>query len=168
MRREPWSMSTVVDRIAEGFISTQGYVAGAVDEAMPLVSACDLILTKSDGMHFSIICIVDAEASESRRFEFGRESAKEILAACCDRYCGTLGGAKQPAVLVIIEVRRTRREEDGKRLREYSNRFFDRNAIHAFIVDCSTSTVVTPTRFSFLAGWGWRRFLRRQLRAPAA
>ena len=159
-------MSATADRLAQGFIAKQGYVAGTVDEATALIGACDFILTKHDGLSFSMVCIVDAAKDANRRFEFAKDAAKDILAACCDRYSGTVGGAKQPAALVIVEVRPSAAEDDVNRLRSYSNQFFDRNAIHAFVVDCSTKRVVTATRFSFLAGWGWRRFLRREMALP--
>ena len=92
-----------------------------------------------------------------------KEAAKEILATCCDRYSGTLGGAKQPSVLVVVEVRRSIDEEDLGRLRGYSNRLIDSNAIHAFAVDCSAKRVVTATRCSWLSGLRWRRFLRGEI-----
>jgi hypothetical protein len=156
-------MSGTARRLVESFVAKQGYVDGTVPEASSLANVCDFVLTKSDGMTFSIVCIVDAENQDSKKFEMNREPAKEILAACCNRYSGTLGGAQQPAVLVLVEVRRVVGQEDLDRLRGYSNRFFDRNAIHAFAVDCSAPKVVTATRFSWLAGLGWRRFLRREI-----
>lgn len=156
-------MNTAANCLARAFVAKRGYVENAVDEAIPLVNACDVILTRADGMNFSIVCIVDAESTASKRFDFARGAAKEILAACCARYTGMLGGAKQPAVLVVVEVRSAIGEGDVSRLRGYSNRFFDRNAIHAFLVDRSAKSVVTATRYSFLAGWGWRSFLRREV-----
>lgn len=160
-------MSTTADRLAKEFIAKQGYVAGTVDEAAPLIDACDFILTKQDGLSFSLVCIVDAESDAARRFEFAKDAAKEILAVCCARYSGTITGAKMPAVLVIVEVRPSVTDEDRKRLRGYSNRFFDQNAIHAFVIDCSTKKVATATRYSLVAGWGWRRFLSREMTAAA-
>ena len=151
------------EQLAQAFIAKRGYVPQTVSEAMPLTTACDAVLTRADGMNFSIICIVDAENAASKRFDVRKEVAKEILAACCDRYTGMVTGTKQPAVLVVIEVRAAVNEDDVNRLRGYSNRFFDRNVIHAFLVDRSAKTVVTATRFSFLAGWGWRRFLQREV-----
>lgn len=156
-------MSTTSERLAEAFKKKQGYSEGTVPEAMPLLSACDIILTKSDGMHLFIICIVDAENRESAQFGMGRDEAKEILAVCCERYSGTMNGAKLPVALVVIEARHSIRSADTERLRGYSNRFFDSNVIHAFLVDSTKRELVTATRFSFVAGWGWRRFLQREI-----
>jgi hypothetical protein len=156
-------MSTTAERLAKAFIAKQRYVDKAVDEAAPLVNASDFVLTRADGMNFSIVCIVDAEGAASKRFDVGREVAKQILAACCDRYTGLLGGTKQPAVLVVVEVHSALGEGDVGRLRGYSNRFFDRNAIHGFLIDRSAKRVLTATRYSSLSGWGWGRFLRREM-----
>jgi hypothetical protein len=156
-------MSGTTQKLVRGFVAKQGYGESTVEEAIPLAEACDFILTRSDGMNFSIVCLVDAEDRDLRRFEMEKKRAKEILALCCERYSGALGGAKPPATLVIVEVRRSFGEEDFERLRRYSNRFLDTNAIHAFGVDCSTRKVVTATRYSWLAGLGWRRFLQREM-----
>lgn len=90
-------MTPSAERLAKAFVAKQGYVEGTVDEALPLAKACDFILTKSDGMTFSIVCLVAAENGEPRRFDVGRDAAKDILAMCCERYAGTLNGAKLPA-----------------------------------------------------------------------
>jgi hypothetical protein len=160
-------MSGTTRKLVRGFVATQGYSESTVEEAIPLGEACDFILTRSDGMNFSIVCLVDAEDRDLARFEMEKQKAKEILALCCERYSGTLGAARLPAALVVVEVRRSFGEDDFARLRRYSNRFFDSNVIHAFGVDCSTRKVVTATRFSWLAGLGWRRFLQRELATPA-
>lgn len=152
-------MRTTSERLAEAFKEKQGYVEGAVPEAIPLRDACDIILTKSDGMHFFVLCIVDAESRESAQFGLQRDEAKEILAVCGERYCGALGHA----ILVVIEARSSISRADMERLHGYSNRFVDTHVIHAFLVDCSERKVVTATRFSSLSGWGWRHFLRREI-----
>jgi len=157
-------MATLAERLIAGFVEERGYVVGAVPEAQALVGACDVVLTHSDGMTFSMVCVVDAEARPAKRFTLEREAAKRILAECCARYSGTMGGAKQPTTLVVVEVRQSALPEVLTRLRAYSNRTFDRNAIHGFVVDGATRQVVTATRFSWLAGWGWRRFLVRKVR----
>lgn len=156
-------MSTTAERLAQAFKEKRGFDEGTVPEAAPLRNACDITLTSSDGMHLFIVCIVDAESRESAQFGLPRDEVKEILAVCCERYCGALNGAKLPAILVVVEARRSIGRADTERLHAYSNRFFDSNAIHAFVVDGSKREVVTATRFSSLAGWGWRRFLRREI-----
>lgn len=159
-------MSDTAQRLARSLVAKRGYDEGAVDEARALAGACDFVLTRHDGMNFSIVCIVDAERDEGRLFGTESADAREILAACCARYSGSVRGARRPAVLVVVEVRASVREADLTRLRGYSNRFFDRNAIHAFAVDVSARRLTTATRFSWLAGIGWRRFLQREIASP--
>lgn len=155
---------TTVDSLARGFVETQGYEAGTVPEAEALATACETLLTRHDGLNFSIVCIVDAAARGGRGFDFDKASAKAILSTCAQRYSGTMQGAVMPATLVVVEVRRSARPQDLARLKAYSNRFFDQNAIHAFVVDTGAGKVVTATRFSWLGGIGWRRFLKREVR----
>ncbi len=154
----------VAVRISRRFVEARGYLVGTAPELAPLEPACDFLLTKHDGLTFSIVAIVDAERDDERRFDVEPDRIHEVLAACCERYSGSVGGAKQPAVLVVVEVR-TESDEAKQRLRGYSNRTFDRNAVHAFVVDTARDKVVTATKFSFIAGWGWRRFLVREARA---
>lgn len=148
-------------RIAEKF----RYVEGVVDEARDLAGACDVVLTRSDGRTFAVFCLVDAEVDEAKRFGLGRAAVKEILARCRDRHCGTITGAKEPATLEIVEVRRSVVPEDLARLRDYGNHLFDVDAVHAFAVDCSRATATTATRWSFWSGR--RRFLEREVRTLA-
>ena len=149
-------------RLAARVIERLGFVESLVAEAMPFADASDIVLTKTDGLTFSVFCIVDAEQDASKQFRMVRAEAKAVLAICRDRHCGTLAGAKQPARLEIVELRRFPRAEDLDRLKGFSNRFFDTDSINAFVVDTSEAKVLTATRWSF---WNGRRgFLEREMR----
>lgn len=153
-------------RLAARIVDRLGFVEGLVDEAAPFAEASDIVLTKSDGLTFSVLCIVDAERDESKRFRMERPQAKEVLARCRDRFCGTVDGAKQPARLEIVEVRNAFRADDLNRLKAFSNRFFDTDSVSAFVVNTSETRAITATRWSF---WnGRRRFLEREMRGLRA
>src|SRR5262245_52223220 len=91
--------------LAKLLVSKQGYTEVAVPEAQLLATASDIVLTKSDGMTFSTVCIVDAEQDASRKFQLDRGAVVEIAKACKAKYCGTINGAKMPAQVEIIEAR---------------------------------------------------------------
>ena len=149
-------------RLAARIVDRLGYVEGQVDEAAPFAHASDIVLTESDGFTFSVLCIVDAERDDSKRFRMDRAEAKEVLSHCRDRYCGTMNGAKMPARLEIVELRNSVRADDLKRLNAFSNRFFDTDSISAFVVNASDARATTATRWSF---WNGRRgFLEREMR----
>jgi hypothetical protein len=163
-RRRGVSMSkSTARRLAARIVEHLSYVEGLVEEAAPFAEASDIVLLRSDGFTFSVLCMVDAERDDSKRFRMERAEGKEILRLCRDRYCGTIGGAKQPARLEIVELRNSVRATDVDRLKAFSNRIFDTDAINAFIVDTSEARAITATRWSFWSGR--RRFLEREIRA---
>jgi hypothetical protein len=162
MAKSVSSSTSTAQRLAARVVDHLGYVESLVDEAAPFANASDIVLIKTDGLTFSVLCIVDAERDESKQFRMARAEAKEILAHCRDRHCGTIAGAKQPARLEIVEIRSSFRTSDLARLKAFSNRFFDTDSIGAFVVDTSEARAVTATRWSF---WNGRRgFLERQIR----
>jgi hypothetical protein len=145
--------------LEQALMATQNYEPGAVPQAKELFESADRVLCRVQGMNFSVLAIVDASEESERRFELPKERAKAMLAACTQHYSGTLKGAKMPSALVVVELRKGVTDADKTRLKAYSNSFFDQDAIHAFLVDTDTREVHTATRFSWLAGMGWRRFL---------
>jgi hypothetical protein len=160
-RRVSGSPSTA-RRLAARIVDRLGYVEGLVDEAAPFAAASDIVLIKTDGLTFAVLCIVDAERDDSKQFRMERAETKEVLARCRDRHCGTIAGAKQPARLEIVELRSSFRASDLKRLKAFSNRFFDTDSISAFVVNTTETRTITATHWSF---WNGRRgFLDREMR----
>jgi len=162
MARRFSSSASTASLLAARIVERLGYIEGLVDEAAPFADASDIVLVRSDGMTVSFFCIVDAEWDESNQFGMDRREAKRVLALCRDRHCGTVAGAKQPARLEIVELRSSFRASDLKRLKAFSNRFFDTDSISAFVVHTAEARAITATRWSF---WnGRRRFLEGEMR----
>lgn len=130
-------------------------------EAEALAGACDHVLVKSDGMSFSMICIVDAETDPSRKFGLDRNTVVGIAKACREQYCGTINGAKMPAQIEIIETRRNVSPDDIHRLKPLHARLGV--MVMAYTVDLATSMVTVNAWSLFNAR---RRLLERSLRAP--
>lgn len=147
--------------LANLLVAGEGYGHGAVEEAAQLAAASDFILTKTDGMSISIVCIVDAEADADRRFGLDRAATLEVAKVCRDKYAGTINGAKMPAVVEIIEVRRSVSDGDLQRLKPIRSRMG--SVVTAFAVDVSSSTV-NVNAWSLLSPR--RRMLERALRQP--
>jgi rhomboid protease GluP len=138
-----------------------GYSEGTVDEALPLAAACDYILTKSNGLTFSILCIVDAEANPARRFGLDRKAVVEIAKTCRRLYAGRISASKMPVAIEIIEVRKRVTRDDLLRLKPLRSRF--RQIIGAYAVDLTEKTATGNFRALYDVR---KRFIERALREP--
>jgi rhomboid protease GluP len=147
--------------LAKTLVVKHGYSEGTVPEAAKLAGACDLVLTKVDGLTFSAICIVDAERDPSRRFGLSRDELLEIGKACRARYAGRVNGAKMPATVEIVEVRGSVTSADQERLKPLRSRLG--TVTSAYAVDRSASTVTVNAWSLFNPR---RRLLERLLRQP--
>ena len=108
--------------LAKVLAAKHGFSPGTVPEAGRLASAADFVLTRSNGLTLSVVCIVDAERDPSRRFGIGRDELIEIGKACRAKYSGTVSGAKMPSVIEIVEVRSSVTDEDRERLKPLRSR----------------------------------------------
>jgi rhomboid protease GluP len=147
--------------LAKLLVVKQGYTEGTVPEAQKLAGASDILLTKTDGMTFSAICIIDAERDSSRRFGLPCREVVEIAKACRARYAGRVNRAKMPATIEIIEVRKSVRAEDWQRLKPLRARVGA--VVFSYAVDLSASTVTVNAWSPINVR---RRFLERALRGP--
>ena len=142
-------------------MAKQGYGDGTVPEAARLAASCDHILTKMDGLSFSVIGIVDGESSPAHRFELPAAEVMAIGKTCREKYAGTISGTRMPAQIEIIEVRPAVSAEDRQRLQSLASNVGV--FLRAYAVDLSSSTV-TQSRWSL---FNVRlRLLRRALVAP--
>src|SRR5262245_38939124 len=94
---------------------------------------------QSDGMTFTLICIVAAETDPSRKVVLGRNKVDGNGKPCRDQYCGTINGAKMPAQIEIIETRKQVSPEDIERLKPLRARLGV--VVMAYAVDLATSMV---------------------------
>ncbi len=109
--------SSLAGYLAKVRVARDGYTEGAAPEAVALLSACDAVLTRSDGVSFLVTCVVDAERDPERRFGLDREALRAIGKACQQRYCAPIYGGTRTAVgFEIVEVRRGPTEADRARL----------------------------------------------------
>ncbi len=98
-------------------MARQGFTLGTVAEAAPLLAACDAVLTRTDGVSFSLVCVVDAERDPDRRFGLDEQTLQAVAKACKDRYVTPVSPGVKPAGGVeVIEVRKARADADRARL----------------------------------------------------
>jgi rhomboid protease GluP len=152
--------------LAKRLIATKGYQAGTVPEAQELASACDVVITRADGMQFSVVCIVDRERDPNRLFTLSQDKLVEIGTAC-SKYAGRVGMNKMPVTLSVMEVSRGAIGDDDRNRLGALRRAFPGRAkvvIAPWILDTASATAWTNVRFGGrLAGRG---LFERMMREP--
>ena len=159
--RDPRSDLSFAAYLAQFFVAKKGYRPGTVPEAQPLADACDYTVTKSDGLTFSIICIVDASRDMKRQFTLGRDDVIAVAKLCRKKYAGRVSLSKMPVTVEIIEVRHRVTPEDLARLKPLRSRM--NQIVGAFAVDLSKRKVQS----NFWALYDLRgRMIEKALTAP--
>ncbi len=156
------SGGTFATYLADWHMAKKGFRLGTVPEAAALELACDLVLTKLDGMVLTMLCIVDRERDPAARFDLGVVELIEIGRAC-RKYCGSIsGGSKLPVVIQVVEVCAGPADDaDRRRLRSLRTPLFSKVKVWAFRLDTQSRTALANIPFGF-----WRRYFERILRAP--
>jgi rhomboid protease GluP len=163
---ENGSREATASYLAKRMCGDRGFTLGAVDEAKPLADASDIVLTRSDGMSFQIICIVDRQADPARRFGLDVGAVVQAGKACLG-YTGKVQRTKIPVAIEIWEVGRgAPTSDDLQRLTSLKRSLpgRDRVVISSWSVDAVAAKVWSSAPFGgLLAG---RRYLERVMREP--
>jgi rhomboid protease GluP len=156
---------TFATYLARQFEARKGCTPGTVPEAAALVSASDIVLTRSDGVTFSIICLIDCEANPTKRFALSRDAVDEIGKQCL-KYTGTVNRQKMPVSIQIMEVGRdVLTDENRERLKPLKRRsIFSKVMSSAWLVDTSANSVWTNLPLNGL--FGGRLFIERLMGKP--
>src|SRR5215471_17378629 len=59
--------------LAKQFIAKKGFEVARVPEVANLYQSCEIVLTRSDGYSFGILCMVDRDARPGATFSMGVE-----------------------------------------------------------------------------------------------
>lgn len=89
--------------LAKYMVGRRGFEPGTVVEARPLAEACDIILTRADGMNLQIVCIIDRERDPARSFALEREAVVAVAKQCL-QYTGKMNGVHFPVSVQIWDV----------------------------------------------------------------
>lgn len=156
---------TFAEYLARYYIHKRGFKPGTVPEAQALAASGGVVLTKADGLSFSIVALVDAEKHPGKRFELPAETVREIARQCL-QYTGKVNNAKMPASVTIIEVGAgIDSDAERTRLQEYKRKsIWDKGVVSAWIVDVAAAAVWANT-FAGRLGRGWIQKLLREPRS---
>jgi rhomboid protease GluP len=151
--------------LAKYYVGRKGFSPGTVPEAAPLVGACDIVLTRSDGMSLQIVCIVDRETNPQKTFGLSGEMVQKIGQECL-KYTGKVSGTQMPVMIQVIEVAGgAASEQDHARLGAYRKASaLAKVQPSAWSLDTAAGTVWTNAPFGGL--FYGARALRQLLRAP--
>jgi rhomboid protease GluP len=89
--------------LAKQFIAKKGFEVARVPEVARLYELCEIVLTRSDGYSFGILCMVDRDARPNAIFPMGVEELRAIGQACL-KYAGKVNGRTLPVSIQVIEV----------------------------------------------------------------
>jgi len=151
--------------MAKQFQAKKSYVLGTVPEASALAEASDIILTRSDGMTFIVMCLIDRDSNPGKRFSLSPETVRDIGKRCI-KYAGKVNRTQMPVVVQILEIgNRPIIEADRQRLKAYKREsIFSKVVVSAWILDTRSNTIWSNSLVgSFLARHG---FLSRLMREP--
>jgi rhomboid protease GluP len=130
--------------LAKQFIVKKGYQLVVVPEAQELVGACDILLTKADGLGFDMICIVDRDSHPDKRFQLDAHAMAAILIAC-NKYTGTVHNQKMPATIQIFEVGKGADDADAR----------TRMAVYRRATEYAKCWIVDPLARSLWSNAAW-------------
>jgi rhomboid protease GluP len=155
--------------VARTLIAHNGFEAFAVPEATAIADHCDIVLTRSDGMEFEIVAIVDGEINPERFFDLDAETLRQIGKDCL-KYSGSVHRAKLPVKISVFEIGPSFDNQDRRnRLRRYTSSFFAKVRPSAWILDTEKKTVWSNNAFGGrLAGRGRYERLLREPRVELA
>jgi rhomboid protease GluP len=150
--------------LAKAYIAKKGFSSGTVPEARLLFEACDIVLTRLDGLSLEIIGIVDRETDPSKKFELTKDALDKAGRACL-RYTGKAGFRKLPVVIRIMEAGSTPiGREIEERLEPLKSRSpFSKVLISACALDVSNGKVWANSPFR---GFLTKRFVQRLVTGP--
>lgn len=128
------------------YVARKGFALGTVDEAKPLEEACDIVLTRLDGLTVEILCVIDREANPDRRFTLAANEVRDIGTRCL-AHAGTVNGSKMPVTIHVVEIGKPASAEDRARLAGYRKYWFSKVRILAWALDPATASFWTNAPF---------------------
>ncbi|SRR5258708_7168514 len=151
--------------MAKQFQAKKLYVLGTVPEASALTEASDIVLTRSDGMTFIVMCLIDRESNPGKRFSLSPETVRNIGKRCL-KYAGKVNRAQLPVVIQILEIgNKPIVEADRQRLKAYKREsIFSKVVVSAWILDARSKGIWSNSFVGNLLAP--RGFLSRLMREP--
>jgi rhomboid protease GluP len=126
--------------LAKQFVAKMGFDVARVPEIARLYQLCEIVLTRSDGYTFGILCMVDREARPNATFSMGVEELRAIGQACL-KYAGKVHGRTLPVSIQVLEVGLTSPDQTARLQAIRRSSIFAKVVPSAMVVDPVTGEV---------------------------
>jgi len=135
---------TFASYAARYFMARKGFSAAVPPQATQLAPVCEILLTRTDGIRFEALCIVDHEANPHAQFGLAPDAVRAIARKCLD-LSGRIGSRKMPIGIYIVEIGPgLDTDEHRRRLQGFSREsIFDKAFVGAAILDTASGTMWT-------------------------
>jgi rhomboid protease GluP len=159
------SAETFCTYLAKQFIAKKGFEVARIPEAKRLYEICEIVLTRSDGYTFGVLCMVDREARPNATFTMSVEELEAIGKACL-KYAGTINGRKMPVSVVVLEVGPASADQ-SQRLQAFKrSSLFAKVLPSAMAVDTTSGQVVWSNGGGLFSKGLYRGFVEKLLAGP--
>jgi rhomboid protease GluP len=128
------SPDTFCTYLAKQFIAKMGFDVARVPEVARLYQLCEIVLTRTDGHTFGILCMVDRDARPDATFSMGVEELRAIGQACL-KYAGKVNGRTLPVSIQVLEIGPTSPDQVTRLRAIRRSSFFAKVLPSAMIVD---------------------------------
>jgi len=161
----PAPTDTFCNYLARQFIAKKGFDVANIPEAQRLHEICDIVLARSDGYSFGLLCMVDREARPNATFDMSVGELDAIGEACLI-YAGSVNGRKMPVSVAVMEV------GPGSIDQPQRLAHFKRASLFAKVLPSAMAVDTTAGRVIFSNGGGLfskglhRSFVEQLLAAP--
>jgi len=158
------TQDTFCTYLAKQFIAKKGFSAAFVPELAPLTAVCDSVLTFSDGMTFSILCLIDGEAHPGKSFDLTISDVQAIGESCL-KYAAKVRRRQMPVFIKIIEIGRSQGGQQ-QRLKQFKRKSLTSKVVpSAMAVDTRSEEVWDSGKRLFLRGT-YAKFVEKLLTNP--
>jgi rhomboid protease GluP len=161
----PPSTDTFCSYLAKQFIAKKGFEVAHVPEAELLYDICDIVLARSDGYSFGLLCMVDREARPNATFGMDVEQLRAIGKACLT-YAGSVNGRKLPVSIAVMEVGPGSIEQPERLAHVKRSSLFAKVHPSAMAVDTRSGEVIFSNGGGLFSKGLYRSFVEQLLAAP--
>jgi rhomboid protease GluP len=158
------SQGTFCTYLAKQFIAKKGFSTVTPPELAPLAAVCDRVLTFSDGMTFSILCLIDREAYPGNSFSLTIDDVQAVGEACL-KYAGKIRRRQMPVLIKIIEVG-PGSEDQQQRLAQFKRESLTAKVVPTVMIVDTASQEIWDSGKTLVSRGVYVKFVEKLLTAP--
>jgi rhomboid protease GluP len=148
--------------LAREFVLQKGFEIGSVSDVKGLAAASNIVLTRSDGRSFTILCLIDQERDPRASFNLDVNEVLRI-GESCQKPIDEISRAPTPVFIRIMEIGYASTEPQERRLRAlHQSSRKAKVSISTMIVDTTLEEVWASDR-TWLAKGAYQGFVEKLL-----